>query len=74
MVRVIMLSPSLEPNSEVQSIHMPPWHFQYWVPTGMLEGRVMVMVTVEPGVMPVMLKEKKPYGKLPGGDPQVRFP
>ena len=33
------------------------------------EGRVMVMVAVEPGVMPVILKEKKPWGKVTPGLP-----
>jgi hypothetical protein len=39
-------------------------HFQYWVSVGILEGRVMVMVTIEPAGILVILKEKKPWGKL----------
>ena len=64
MVRVSTLSPSLSPNRDVTSTHTPFWHFQYWVVGGTGEGRVMVMVTVEPGVMEVTLKLKKPWGKL----------
>ena len=46
-------------------------HFQYCVPLGMLEGNVMVMVTVEPSVMLVILNEKKPCGKSWPGLVQV---
>jgi hypothetical protein len=41
-------------------------HFQYCVPTGMAEGNVMVMVTVAPAGIQMILKAKKPWGKLPG--------
>jgi hypothetical protein len=47
----------------------PFWHFQYWVPMGIGEGRVIVMVTVAPGVTLVILKAKKPWGKLAPGLP-----
>ncbi len=63
MVNVSILSPSLSPRIEVAFTHCPLMHFQYWCPVGMLEGSVMVMVTVEPGEILVIVKREEAVGE-----------